>query len=480
MRRDVRADRSTICALVIAVTALLIACATPRTLAQRVDERTLTVSAKGETRQAFRQCLLLPVAQQQAGNAVVVYMQVPNVGPKYEPTLELLTWPRQADAKIDPVAVRAAVEEQNARLTMFAEAASFRTADWPLVVDHLSVNRRISDLLALRARVAVRTGDIDSALRDIQISLAASRHFNDGEQIIQSLVAISMATATLHAVADVMQCSDGPNLYWALQRLPKPLLPMNRSRHAEHQRMVSENEVFVKLESDEPWRDLDAAKVTSVLQSDAPFEQPDWMDDKPKKRLPDTVAENVKAVAKMPQAYRWLLEQGMPEGELKPLSPLTQCLLQEYGRYHSVRDRLYAQIDLPLWQQTDMPKLLEEVGQLSDDAVSAGSKLRLRELSTLRALVATQARFDRSITAMTCVEALRMYAAEHGEFPAALDAEGMKPLPVDPFTGKLLGYTRVSPTEVTLTSDGEAFYPPEWRNTLRWSVHLQPDQAEQE
>jgi len=50
-------------------------------------------------------------------------------------------------------------------------------------------------------------------------------------------------------------------------------------------------------------------------------------------------------------------------------------------------------------------------------------------------------RLDRNLAALRCVEAVRMYAAEHdGEPPTTLDDITQVPVPVDPFRGRPFTY----------------------------------------
>jgi hypothetical protein len=52
-----------------------------------------------------------------------------------------------------------------------------------------------------------------------------------------------------------------------------------------------------------------------------------------------------------------------------------------------------------------------------------------------------QTRLDRRVAALQCVEAIRMYAAEHeGKLPASLAEVTDVPVPIDPVTGKEFGY----------------------------------------
>jgi hypothetical protein len=68
-----------------------------------------------------------------------------------------------------------------------------------------------------------------------------------------------------------------------------------------------------------------------------------------------------------------------------------------------------------------------------------GDQLLLKLATNSTKLRQAQARLDQRIGLLRHVEALRMYAAEHGRFPASL-ADVPVPLPIDPVTGKPFDY----------------------------------------
>ena len=59
-------------------------------------------------------------------------------------------------------------------------------------------------------------------------------------------------------------------------------------------------------------------------------------------------------------------------------------------------------------------------------------------------------RTDRRFAALECVEALRLYAAQNGKWPAALADVTDVPVPTDPMTGKPFEY-RVQENKAVLT-----------------------------
>ena len=89
---------------------------------------------------------------------------------------------------------------------------------------------------------------------------------------------------------------------------------------------------------------------------------------------------------------------------------------------------------LPYWQ---IPSGLGGGPSAKEHKEASLSDALVPRLDKVRA---AQARLDRHIALLRCVEALRLYAAGHdGKLPAKLTDVGA-PVPVDPFTGKTFVY----------------------------------------
>jgi hypothetical protein len=83
----------------------------------------------------------------------------------------------------------------------------------------------------------------------------------------------------------------------------------------------------------------------------------------------------------------------------------------------------------------------------------------------------TALRLDRRIAALRCVEALRMYAADKGRWPAKLDDVTAVPIPLDPATGKPFDY-RVEGDTFTLSADPPENEKPSAANAIRYVITL--------
>ena len=131
-------------------------------------------------------------------------------------------------------------------------------------------------------------------------------------------------------------------------------------------------------------------------------------------------------------ARRRLVEVGLSEVQVR-LFPAEQVILLDLKR--GVEDRFDDAIkttNLPVWQAetvTNRHKPPDDLPTIVDEFVPAvGPTVRMRT------------RLDQRIALLRHVEALRLYAAEHGgSLPTKL-SDLTVPLPDDPFTGKPFRY----------------------------------------
>ena len=72
-------------------------------------------------------------------------------------------------------------------------------------------------------------------------------------------------------------------------------------------------------------------------------------------------------------------------------------------------------------------------------------------LPSVQSSLLAAVRIDRQLDALQCIEAVRIYAANHQGFPGRLEDITEAPVPMDPMTGQPFGY-RVEGDRATLTA----------------------------
>src|SRR5439155_21045324 len=113
-------------------------------------------------------------------------------------------------------------------------------------------------------------------------------------------------------------------------------------------------------------------------------------------------------------------------------------LLDEKREFEARRDELVKLAHLPLWESVEAAQKYERKMR--------ENRAPLDGLLPSTRFIKVHGRLDQRLALLRCVEALRMYAAEHdGKLPEKLDDVGV-PLPPDPYTGKPFRYERDGPT----------------------------------
>jgi hypothetical protein len=101
---------------------------------------------------------------------------------------------------------------------------------------------------------------------------------------------------------------------------------------------------------------------------------------------------------------------------------------------------------------------------------SVGKLMAKLLLPATQKVVEAGVRVDRRIAALRCVEAVRLYAAEHGKLPVKLADVGV-PVPIDPVTGQGFSYEADGNT-FTLTGVPFPGRPAERHYTVYYKVTL--------
>lgn len=325
----------------------------------------------------------------------------------------------------------------NAGLRQADYAARLDTPDWQILLKLKSdgVNlllpdaqklRALADALQIRFRVEIAERRFADAIITAKTMLALSRHFNEHPTLIGDLIGIAIGTLALSRVDEMIEQPGCPNLFWALTDLPSPFIDLRKGLQAE--RVMIEAEM-PGLNDRDPMSEAQLRRVVDRLQKaingpkDPEGTVQQWMEGRAKDK------EHVRAARKR-------LIASMPTKDTEKIDSLPALqivLLDAKLDFEMVRDEAMKALALPYWQAR---RVLESIPPIPGDKQTPLIKLSIRVDRVRMA----QARLDQRIALLRCVEALRMYAAEHdGKLPSKLD-DIRVPLPVDPATGKPFTY----------------------------------------
>ena len=325
-----------------------------------------------------------------------------------------------------------------------------RRDGYHLVVPEMQAFRSLANALYVRCRIELANGRFDDALVTAKTMFALSRHVGEHPTFVGTLVSLGIASITIEALEEMLQQPGCPNLYWALTDLPQPFLDLRQGLQGE--RLLLETDLG-KVDERVP---MTAAQLEKVVDR--------WhtlMGTSPKYPGPgmrEWAAAQAKDEAHVQAARKRLVESGLAEDKVKQFPALQVVLLDGKLSFELARDDSLKLITLPYWQAA--PRM---------DALQVNKKSPFyRLVPTLLKIRWGQARLERQLALLRCVEGLRLYAAEHaGQLPAKL-ADVPVPLSNDPFTGQPFLYQRQAGVAHLRASP-----PPGMEKNSATSIHYQ-------
>ena len=288
----------------------------------------------------------------------------------------------------------------------------------------------MGETLHVRIRLEVAGKKFDAAVVTAKTMFMYARHLGEHPALAANTLGLTIAGRALDALEEFVQQPGSPNLYWALTDLPCPVVEVRKGLQGHAARVATE----LAIPDDTPMTDEQVEKVVSRLSGVLGFtreqtgETPRSLRSDLRALLAD--AEHMKAVR------RRLHAPGAPGDPLRGLaalpvaafSPAHAVLFDEKRDFERRRDEGMKLLALAPFQIDALP--VEKSGGLFASFLPPVAETRR-----------TQAKLEQRIALLRHVEALRMFAADHGgKLPATL-AEIKLPLPPDPFTGKPFPYS---------------------------------------
>ena len=305
---------------------------------------------------------LLPLnSELKEGNAVPIYLRLvheQNDAARKYWTETPKPWNGMPVDKIPLDEARRFLQDHRRLLRQFDLGARRRTAEWNYTLDEGNVigilmpdmqqMRNYVPMLILQARVAIAEGDFARAAHHLETGFAVSRHVGEGPFLVNSLVAIALASQFAGTVADLVERPGAPNLYWALTALPRPLIDLRRAQDLEFRFVES---AFPELD------DLDRERTPSIGTASCgasgrssgglsmegnPPKLPDWY---PKDSAPEDPAAKS---PDLPAARDFVARtNGLSADKVEAMSPAQVLLLYIVGTCREDWDDWYRAAYLP-------------------------------------------------------------------------------------------------------------------------------------
>jgi hypothetical protein len=299
-----------------------------------------------------------------------------------------------------------------------------KTDGFNLLLPDVQKMRTLAAALQKRFHTEVTQGRLDDALVTAKTMFALSRHMGEHPTLIGDLVAIAIAFITIVPLEEMLEQPACPNLYWALTNLPHPLISLGNGLEGERMMVLVELHDLVDTEP------MSAAQIDKLsahidkLRNDGPNGRIKWNTRK-------WLSRQIKDDKLVEAARRRLVQYGIPEERLARFAAEQVILLDEKRQYEVSRDEVMKLVNLPPWQ----------IEAMTDGAKPPVDAMLFGPLGpALKKVFLAQGRLEQRVALLRCVEALRLYAAEHeGRLPEKL-SDIRVPLPEDPFTGKPFRY----------------------------------------
>lgn len=296
--------------------------------------------------------------------------------------------------------------------------------------------RSLMRLLVLRAQVAAVEGRPDEALRHLQTGFGLARHLGSTRPgtLILLLVGLALQKQAQIGVETLLAQPQAPNLYWALTELPQPFIDPRAAWEAEQLGLEWQFPGLVDCRRDSPLS-LDEARR---LLDDVLALLPDLRDRA-------TAAQEVGDVLRLARQYvqgrRDLAARGVSTETIDRM-PAQQVALGVALRKFD--DELAAHtrwLTLP-WPQALAGLRADEAREAGAAGDDLGHPFVRYLLPSGYAIAKALSRSDRDAALLRAVEALRMHAAQTGQWPDTLDEVSAVPVPENPQTGLPFEYRR--------------------------------------
>jgi hypothetical protein len=365
------------------------------------------------------------------------------------------------------------IEKCKLQLDLIHLASRRMTCDWELplregkwinvLLPEIQEQRQLARLVHTKIRLELAEGKLDEAIDSTQTLLALGRHVAEGPTLINALVGVAISNMALTEVRELVQQPKCPNFYWALTALPNPFIDIRPALEMEgdgvYYIMPSLKGIRDAKLTEEAWNKMliQTMKEFMKLGGGSPQDEPEW-------KFALTGAAGILVLA--PQSREELKALGYTDEQLKPMPAAQVILLAMVETYEATRDNNFKWMYIPYHKA--MERIREAEREIPKRGASPMPSLAALLMPALSAARTAVARNDREIAATRCVEAIRLYAAQHeGKLPQKLLDITEVPIPDDPITGKPFLYK---------LHDGHALLEsliPE-NQVLRWEIQMAP------
>jgi len=305
--------------------------------------------------------------------------------------------------------------------------------------------RQLARLIALKAKLEIANKRYDDAVETLQMGYKLAQDVAVPPTLINDLVGVAIAEIMNEQVRAVIASPDSPNLYWALSRLPRPMIDM---RPALEYEMSLPMKLFPSLKNAET-ADHSPQEWGRIL-TDAFLKlgriNGNLAGVSSQSRLQAGLGMTALALKGYPRAKRDLIEWGYDPERVEAM-PVGQVITIHQARtYRYMYQEMMKWAHLPYHLARDGARKSEEKLKREGYFGPFGRGREIIPLARLLLPATAQAqhagaRLDTRLAGLQALEAIRMYAAGHeGKLPATLSDIRAVPVPRNPLNTEPFPY----------------------------------------
>jgi len=203
-------------------------------------ELTLHPAQSTEAAQKYR--LLPKIEEQTDTDAVPLYQKAIQSLPDDFNSKQFSDWRSLPPDQLPAKEVESVLKKLKPSLDLLTQATRCTQCNWPAVkpgqvskqvMDDLRKYRQFAFILDVRAKLQIAQDQNDQAIETIKTALTMAKHMGDAPTLVQGLVGMAIASLNLGRVEQLIQSDNAPDLYWALEELPQPLVDMTKTMDLE-------------------------------------------------------------------------------------------------------------------------------------------------------------------------------------------------------------------------------------------------------
>jgi hypothetical protein len=338
-----------------------------------------------------------------------------------------------------------------------------------LLLNESQKSRELVYYNSLRIRAHLAAGNFDAAIGDLQSGFRLAKDMAESPTTIRMLIGLALAAIATGGAEQWIGRPEAPNLYWALDTLPKPFIDPRPALEGEA--------AFVRgslpapeelMRGSLPAEDAERALGKMVCTIPGACPPPDGF----LMGLAHRTAVSEFAAKAAPGARAELLALGKTAAEVAALPDAQAVALRAALILRASWDDQIRIFRMP------HPRAVEAIKKLKDRVAAAavgGDQLLQRYTLDARALEKvyySYIRTQRRLAGLQALEAVRLHLADNGgRVPAQLADVTIVAVPDDPQTGKPFEYA-ATPGGFTLSAPATDGQTPHVGNSFRYDVQV--------